>query len=1803
MAITMRAERTGSGDASVRAVEPRWQEALAGIRSLPGLPWDARRSGNPRPLRCNMALPSAVRRMLRAGGDVGESSVPRVLVAALAELLRRYAADASVALLVHSDGTDVVPLLLDVSPRESLRGATARVARAESAAAARGLLTPASLRAALRDRAAEEGFAVHLSAGPRARPLGDARLHVTFVVAGAACSLRLASDARWLSASVLRDLAERLVALLRSIAAHPKSAFGAHDLVTAGERALLEGAWAGRTAPYDARTSISAVLRARAAAAPDAIAVEDGARRLTFAELVREATRVAAMLRAGGAGPGRRVGLLISRSAEQVVALAGILESGSTVVPLDSAHPTLRLRRMIDAAALDALLTTHDETARAAELVGDRPIPVLPMSALDVRARSSGPPPSEAPVGGDRAAYVIFTSGSTGEPKGVEIPHRAILRLLRGATLMRLGAEDRVLGVTAATFDVAIFEVWGTLLAGATLVLAPAGLLSIADLARSIESERITALSIPSPLFSELAEFQLARLASLRQLHVGGEAMSPVHARRVLDRYPALRLLNAYGPTESTVAATVHRVRRSDRDDRPVPIGRPIENSTVYLLDANGRLVPPGMVGEIHIGGDGLALGYVGQPERTAERFVRLRLSGGRRVRVYRTGDLARHAASGRLEFVGRADTQVKLRGHRIELEEIEAVLAQAPGIVMGACVLVGEGASRALRAAVVPSGARRRAPRHEVRDAARRFLEERLPAPMVPSEWIVLDRLPSTAHAKIDRLAIAALPPADAAQTRMPAGVTHTAGAAPRTRSTPVRARELETAVAGLWTELLGATVHDHDAGFFEVGGNSLLALRLAELVRVRLAVDLPIVRVFEFPTIAGLAAHLAAREDGAAREAGAAPTRAAGRAGRDGRIAIIGMAGRFPGAESPEALWALLREEREGVRRFTHDELDARIAARHEPNYVPVRGVLERVEEFDAAFFGINPRVADVTDPQHRVLLETAWQAFEHAGVVPGDRDGHTGVFTGVSHDTYLERNLLAHPELTQAMGELAIVFANDKDYSAAHIAHRLDLRGPAVAVQTSSSTSLAAIALAVQALRGGQCDLALAGGASVTVPVRSGHLHEEGGIFSADGHTRTFDERATGTTFGDGVAMLLLARLEDAERDGRNILGVICGVGMSNDGSGRASFSAPTVTGQASCITRAFADAGWTADMVSYVEAHGTATPIGDPIEVEALTRAFAESTGRRRFCWLGSVKSNIGHLTAAAGATGVIKVLQAMRHGWIPATLHVERPNPRIDFERSPFLLPRQGLAWETDGAPRRAGVSSFGVGGTNVHVLIEEHREEHRAAPTPEQDETLRLLPLSARTPVALRARAADLAVALGDPTCALAAAATTLRHGRRDFEYRAAIVGASRADVVAQCEALAKTADEPRRVVARDVILLFPGQGTQTAAAGKALYEANATFRAAIDRCDAAAGRLQRRSLRSWLFAEEGDLPHIAERLRSTDIAQPVLFALEYALGHLVLEAGVRPAAMAGHSIGEFAAAALAGVMTPEDAMRAVVARGRLMAAMPPGAMLAIRLPEAEVLPRLEGGVVIAAVNAPRLCVASGPEEAIIALERRLVADGVGVRRLQTSHAFHSPAMDEAARRFEGLMRQFPLRPPTIPFVSCVTGAPITAAQATDPAYWGRQLREAVRFADGLRSVAGDGQVVLVEAGPRDTLSTLGLQTLAGRAVATALLPARDPEHEYRDFLAAVGALWTHGVDGLTWHVPDGHLRQAPAPLPGYAFDRRRHWVDGAGATTPVRPDRRGVHDLLHTQFQIIKDQLRVLRGVESSTGTGEAGA
>ncbi|NMO18680.1 acyltransferase domain-containing protein [Pyxidicoccus fallax] len=870
---------------------------------------------------------------------------------------------------------------------------------------------------------------------------------------------------------------------------------------------------------------------------------------------------------------------------------------------------------------------------------------------------------------------------------------------------------------------------------------------------------------------------------------------------------------------------------------------------------------------------------------------------------------------------------------------------------------------------------------------------------------------------------------------------------------------------------------------------------------------------------------------------------------------LAIIGMACRFPGAPDVEAYWKNLRDGVESITFLKEPELEPSIledpAARKDPGYVRAAAIVEGAEDFDASFFGIPPREAEMMDPQHRVFLECAWSALEDAGYDAERYRERIGVYAGARTNTYVF-NLFSNPS-TQGSSAFEVGLGNDLAFLSTRVSHLLNLRGPAYSLHTACSTALVAVHLAGQALLAGECRMALAGGVAIQTPQRTGYLHQFGGITSPDGHCRAFDAKAQGTLFGNGAGMVVLKRLEDALADGDTIHAIIRGSAINNDGSQKASFGAPSPQGQARVIRDALSAADVDARSITYVEAHGTGTQLGDPIEVRALTRAFRASTDEVGFCALGSVKTNIGHLDAAAGIASLIKAVLCLKHRELPPTLHFEQPNPQLELPTSPFFVNTTLRPWEPGAFPRRAGVSSFGIGGTNAHVILEE-------APAPAPSAEARpwhLLALSARTDTALDTAGTQLAAWLEQhPEQPLADVAYTLQVGRQHFKHRRMAVVKDRAQALRVLRG-----EEPERVVgalqeskSRPVVFLFPGGGTQSAGMGAGLYATEPVFRAEVDRVAALFQPHLGVDLRPLLLAAPGtDAPELARNA----VALPSIFLMEYALARLWMAWGVEPESMVGHSLGEYAAACLAGVLTLEDAVALVALRGRLMDTLAPGAMLSVSLPEAELLPLLGTTLDLAAVNAPTQCVASGPKEAVEALSATLTARGVEHRRLHVEAAAHSRMLDALLPAFREKVATLTLRPPERPYVSSMTGRPVTAEEVTRPEYWVSHLRQPVRFQDGLRVLLAEPARVLLEVGPGQSL--IALARLQGeppgsRPLVASMPHPKDPQPAEAFLQGALGRLWLAGV-AVDWEGVHARAARRRVPLPTYPFERERFWV------------------------------------------------
>ncbi|WP_163850314.1 non-ribosomal peptide synthetase/type I polyketide synthase [Pseudooceanicola aestuarii] len=1627
---------------------------------------------------------------------------------------------------------------------------------------------------------------------------------------------------------------------------------------------------------------VFARLATHVAAAPRAPALLCAAQVIDYASLATRAEAEAFALHRAGIGRGARVAILAGRGVEAIVAMLACLRLGAAYVPLDPGFAPEHLHDITDDVNPAALLATPELAPQAGVLTGWQEPAQGPVQVLGQAA----PAPDGAywpHVQAGDAACILYTSGTSGRPKGVVLPQRA-LTAMAGQPQIAMTPGDVALHAATIACDGSLYDIMVPLLSGAAVAVVPQALPGLDDVARVMTGHRVTVASWYAGLHHLMIDHQIDAFASLRLSLAGGDVMSVPHARRLLARYPDLRLLNVYGPTETCAQSLWHQVTPDDLATGDIPIGQPLPGEEAVLLGDDLAPVPDGQGGQIAIGGSGLAQGYFGRDDLTAAAFIadpRPGRTGEGARRLYLTGDLAVPGPDGALLFRGRSDRQVKLAGRRVELDGVEATLRNLPGIADAAVEVEGAGTARRLAAFVVVHTAAEDMPAEARIADLRAAAAGRISEAVMPRRIELLPSLPLTRAGKVDRKALrarlaqgatmadgtagpdssdaevpgragraVARAAAGSAEPRSPGdagtetriGQTETAAtesilaesiapeparaehAATRTET----ARDLIPTIAAIWQSVLGGAPPAPGQTFFDLGGTSLQLIEVHALMERDLARRFDIATLFDTPRLGDLAGVLARLPTAAAAPPAEAPVPAVTSADRShppasGAIAIVGMAARLPGVADLTQLWDVLQEGRSVITRFDPAEAEdsADPATRARPDYVPARSILPDVDQFDAPFFGMRPREAAQTDPQGRIFLEIAQHALDDAGLDPQRFAGAVGVYAGASMSTYLLENLLPDRAALRAFTsgfqlDYTLLSGNDSDGIATRTAYRLGLTGAAVSVNTACSTSLVAIAQAVMALRAGAVDAALAGGVSITFPQKRGYLHQAGGMASPDGLCRPFDAQAGGTVFGHGAGIVVLKRLEDAQAAGDRIHAVIRGAGLNNDGADKMSYTAPSGAGQAAAIRRALADAGVAPSQIGHVECHGTATPLGDPVEIAGLRAAFDGATTP---CALGSVKGNLGHLDAAAGVVGVIKTALVLQRGIVPPVPHFTALNPRITLEGTGFRVPQAPEGWPQTGL-RRAGVSSFGVGGTNAHLVMEQAGpapelgpvvQEGRAAMVEPQGDAPQILPLSAATPEALHAMAQRLADQLDDPPrpgpevsppvpdarqpdpkpmpkpepmplpmsdpAPLVDVARTLQRGRRQFGWRAAVVARTRAEAAAALRA--QTAPPRRTTDAPEVIFLFPGQGAQYPGMGAGLYDSAPEYRHWIDKGAALLEPTLGEDLRPLLLGRGLGDADAARALTRTRLTQPALFLTEYALARLWEARGVRPDVMIGHSVGEFTAAALANVLRFEDALTLIAARGQLMMDQPAGAMLSVRASEDTLAPHLDG-LEIAARNAPELQVVAGPEGPIAALAARLAGAGIATQPLQTSHAFHSAMMDPVIDPLRALAAGMTLRAPDRRIISTVTGAVLTAEQAQSPDYWARQARACVNFRaaltaacpnspDGAERAEGSEtrSPVLVEAGPGRILTTLAGQILR-RGSHRGLFHSL-PDHARSvsdDISMAVAAsdLWSAGLplDWDQWGAAQGRV----TTLPAYPFQRRRHWVDPpeGGAAPPA---------------------------------------
>jgi polyketide synthase PksJ len=1513
---------------------------------------------------------------------------------------------------------------------------------------------------------------------------------------------------------------------------------------------------------------------------------------ITYTLYMNQVRESSEELREGGIKPGTVVALIMREPLPRAIQILAILNVGGLYLPIDYQYPGKRIQYILEDSGVKHVIT--DKNIR--NIRGQANKTPNRKNQTNRKTRSNN-------------AYVIYTSGSTGQPKGVLVTHSSIINtLISRRENYGMTEHHKTLQQFSYAFDGFMTDFFTPILAGAAIVLpADQAKKDIHLIQKMIEQEKVThLLSTPSLFMQYLQEATADTFRSIQVVTLAGEQWPDQVLKIRNNKNMTFEMAHEYGVTEASVLSTL---KRNQHKEKTITIGKPIWNTQIYLLKEKTQtkqeesILQPtaiGEPGEIYISGIGLARGYINKPELTATRFVTRTIDESLHCHLYRTGDMARRRADGSLEYLGRQDQQVKIRGYRIEIPEIENQLKKHPGI-KEVNVIPREHPTK---------GTQLCAYYNQLEEVTalqlRKYLEEYLPTYMIPTHFIKIETFPLTEHGKLDK---EALPEPETEQKKE------------GTLSMTPPANEEQEVIAKIWKEVLQLEhigIHQH---FFDLGGHSIDMMKVNSRLKNLYKREIPMVEMFRYTTIHQLSQYLRkSTAPGTTTTDTTSHSEAKGNlektvSGDKDRhpsqsnqpktiqpIAVIGMAGRFPGARDIYQYWDNLKSGKETITFFTTQELleeGEEPSLLENPHYVKAWGVLENKDQFDAAFFGYIPTEADVLDPQIRHFHETAWEALENAGYVPTENTGTIGLYAGASnHFLWEAQTHLRRKE--HAITGFAKTQLTNKDFLSTRISYKLNLKGPSTTVQTACSTSLVAIHMACQALNSQECTMALAGGVTLTAIKKSGYLYQEGMILSPDGHCRPFDAKAKGTVSGEGVGVVVLKPLDTAIEEGDFIYAIVKGTAMNNDGADKAGYAAPSVEGQAIVIRRAQQLAGVEPETITYVETHGTATPIGDPIEIEALKMAF--HTPKKQYCAIGSVKSNIGHLDSAAGVASFIKTSLAIYHRHIPPSLYFEKPNTAIDFKNSPFYVNTRHQQWEQKNQPLRAGVSSFGIGGTNVHIIMEETPSQRKEQPQEVRRE-YQILRLSAKSKNALEQQIRNLEQYLErGNNVSIPDLAYTLQRGRNSFPWRKYLITTAQSTKDHLKQRLSDqqhpnhthtfteaTHTEPR------IVYLFPGLGNQYEDMGRDLYERETFFRDIMEQGFEFVKKLGTLDLKTQLypekpFKEAGEKEKEKEKKiknqppKNWDITinQLTIFLVEYALAKMMIHWGLKPEALMGYSFGEYTAAAIAGVLTLEQALDLIIYRGKLIHTLKPGIMLSVPLQKEQLETCIrewkreqqtqgkpgKQEIYLAIDNGPSTVVAGDPET-ITEFEKSLKKQGLLSMRVNTRYALHTPMMKPILGLYREKINTIPLSKHKIPFISGVTGDWIQQGEATDPEYWVTQLSSTVQYAKGIKQLKttqetqAQSQTLYLEIGPGNNLSALLSRFTEGEPhhkTLNLIRPSTKKENDQQYLLKRIGTLWLYGKD-LDWGAYYAEEKRKRIPLPTYPFETQTYWWDQKSLT------------------------------------------
>ncbi|MCP4164189.1 MAG: amino acid adenylation domain-containing protein, partial [Deltaproteobacteria bacterium] len=1502
-------------------------------------------------------------------------------------------------------------------------------------------------------------------------------------------------------------IGEHLKTLISSVIENTETKVKDLQIIPEDEMNLLLNVFNDTKADYPKDKTIVDLFEEQVEKTPDNIAVIFEDIELTYRELNGKVNIVGHFLQDNyDLKPDDLVGVLLERSEKMIIALLGIMKSGAAYVPIDPEYPEERINYILDDATPDIVLCERDDgiyvdIKKVLESDKSKQNPMRTMKA-------------------ENLAYVIYTSGSTGKPKGTLIEHGSLVNRLNWMQRnYPIGSNDAILQKTTYTFDVSVWELfWWSLYGSKVCILNPGEESDPELIVKKIEKHNISTIHFVPSMYSVFLHYLrnnnlFERIKSLKQIFSSGEELSIdlVGRSKAIIEYNKTKLVNLYGPTEATIDVTYFNC---DIFSESIPIGKPIFNTTMYIIDKEGRIVPLGIAGELCISGAGLAREYLNKPELTAEKFVGNPFNPGERM--YRTGDLARWLPDGNIEFLGRIDNQVKIRGFRIELGEIENVLLKHIGITSALVLVKGviEGEKHLISYYVSDIEL-------EISEL-RNFLKKFLPEYMVPAYFIHLESFPLTTNGKIDRKA---LPELDGTFNT---GVEYVA---PRNKT--------EEKIVEIWQDVLGLEnigIHDN---FFELGGNSLKLIKLSSQINKELDLDISVIKFYTYTSIQSFVENVF---EGSSTNKinNKVISKTVGKASQD--IAIIGMSGRFPGAANIAEFWNNLEDGIESISRFTKDELlEAGLNKNivDNPNFIQALGVVKGKEFFDAGFFGYSPSDAEVMNPQIRIFHEDAWAALEDGGYNSDNYSGSIGVFAGGSQNIdWIARSSFSDFECSS----MEISQLSDSSFMSSRISHKLNLRGPSYYTNTACSTSLVNIIIACENLINRRCDMALAGGIRISAETKSGYMYSEGSISSPDGHCRAFSNDAAGTVGGEGSGVVLLKMLDEALRDNDNIHAVIKGYGTNNDGKRKVGYTAPSVLGQAELIKDIQQRAGINPESITYIEAHGTGTIMGDPIEIEALKMAF--DTDKKQFCGIGSVKSNIGHLDSAAGIAGVIKTVMSLKNRKLPPTLYADISNPLLKIEESPFYINKKLKNWESDGSPLRAGVSSFGIGGTNAHIVLEEAPQIDSS----KFGKSFEIINFSAKTKSALDNYIRNFRnFLINNEDINLYDLSYTLNVGRKHFEYRCSFVVSSIEELNQQ---IVYKLDYPllnnpiKSEMNKQIIFMFPGQGSQYKNMGFDLYNNDELFKIEVDNCIHILNQERDMDFKEVLFG--------GRDINESGNSSCALFIIEYALSKLLKVRGINPDVMIGHSLGEYTAACISGVLSLKDTLTLVYDRGLLIKQLSPGSMLSVFIEKDILIPLLDDTVSLAVDNSDSLVVISGSIESIEKFDTKLDRLGYTTKRINSNHAFHSYMLDPIINEYKKILSTLDFEIPQIPYISNVTGEMIRSEEVKSIDYWVKHFRGTVEFNSGVKELLKNKNSILVEVGPGKNLTSLVNSNASIRdthRVVNTLQSPLEELNDYQYFQNKISELWMSGAI-IDWRQYYSNEERRRISLPTYAFDK-----------------------------------------------------